>query len=92
MGEEKGLAYLRALAKQDIMPVPMAIRAVLDRVIAGEYAIGLEMNGTHAHISAAHGRAGCLGAARPGDLDAAGRRHDRQGAASERRRGCSSTS
>jgi iron(III) transport system substrate-binding protein len=55
MGEEKGLAYLRALAKQDITPVPMAIRAVLDRVIAGEYAIGLEMNGTHAHISAALG-------------------------------------
>jgi len=55
MGEAKGLTYLRALAKQDITPVPMAIRAVLDRVIAGEYAIGLEMNGTHAHISAALG-------------------------------------
>ena len=54
-GEEQGLAYLRALAKQDITPVPMAIRAVLDRVIAGEYAIGLEMNGTHAAISAAMG-------------------------------------
>jgi ABC-type Fe3+ transport system substrate-binding protein len=55
MGEEKGVAYLRALAKQDIVPVPMAIRAVLDRVIAGEYPIGLEMNGTHAYISAAMG-------------------------------------
>ena len=55
MGEEKGLAYLRALAKQDITPVPMAIRAVLDRVIAGEYAIGLEMNGSHAYISAGMG-------------------------------------
>jgi ABC-type Fe3+ transport system substrate-binding protein len=55
MGEEKGLAYLRALAKQDITPVPMAIRAVLDRVIAGEYAIGLEMNNTHVHLSAAVG-------------------------------------
>ena len=54
-GEEQGLAYLRALAKQDITPVPMAIRAVLDRVIGGEYAIGLEMNGTHAAISAAMG-------------------------------------
>ncbi len=54
-GEEKGIAYLRALAKQDITPVPMAIRAVLDRVIAGEYAIGLEMNGTHAFISAGMG-------------------------------------
>ena len=55
MGEEKGLAYLRELAKQEITPVPMAIRAVLDRVIAGEYAMGLEMNGTHAHISATMG-------------------------------------
>src|SRR6185436_10177423 len=54
-GEEKGRAYLRALAKQEIVPVPMAIRAVLDRVIGGEYAMGLEMNGTHAAISAALG-------------------------------------
>lgn len=54
-GEQDGIAYLRALAKQDITPVPMAIRAVLDRVIAGEYAIGLEMNGTHAAISADKG-------------------------------------
>jgi iron(III) transport system substrate-binding protein len=55
MGEEQGTAYLRALAKQDIVPLPIAIRAVLDRVIAGEYAIGLEMNNTHAAISAAQG-------------------------------------
>jgi iron(III) transport system substrate-binding protein len=55
MGDDKGRAYLRALAKQDIIPVPMAIRAVLDRVIAGEYAMGLEMNGTHVHISASKG-------------------------------------
>jgi iron(III) transport system substrate-binding protein len=55
MGEDKGLAYLRELAKQEITPVPMAIRAVLDRVIAGEYAMGLEMNGTHAYISAGMG-------------------------------------
>jgi iron(III) transport system substrate-binding protein len=54
-GEDKGRAYLHALAKQEIVPVPMAIRAVLDRVIGGEYAIGLEMNGTHAAISAAKG-------------------------------------
>jgi ABC-type Fe3+ transport system substrate-binding protein len=54
-GEKDGIEYLRALAKQDITPVPMAIRAVLDRVIAGEYAIGLEMNGTHAAISASAG-------------------------------------
>ena len=55
MGEERGTAYLRALAKQEIVPLPIAIRAVLDRVIAGEYAIGLEMNNTHAAISAAQG-------------------------------------
>jgi ABC-type Fe3+ transport system substrate-binding protein len=55
MGEEQGMAYLRALARQDIVPLPIAIRAVLDRVIAGEYAIGLEMNNTHAAISAAQG-------------------------------------
>jgi ABC-type Fe3+ transport system substrate-binding protein len=55
MGDEAGMAYLRALAKQDVVPLPIAIRAVLDRVIAGEYAIGLEMNNTHAAISAAQG-------------------------------------
>jgi ABC-type Fe3+ transport system substrate-binding protein len=55
MGETEGLAYLRELAKQDIVPLPIAIRAVLDRVIGGEYAIGLEMNNTHAAISAAQG-------------------------------------
>jgi ABC-type Fe3+ transport system substrate-binding protein len=55
MSEEKGVAYLRELAKQQVTPVPMAIRAVLDRVIGGEYAMGLEMNGTHAAISAAMG-------------------------------------
>jgi iron(III) transport system substrate-binding protein len=55
MGDERGMDYLRALAKQDIVPLPIAIRAVLDRVIAGEYAIGLEMNNTHAAISAAQG-------------------------------------
>jgi ABC-type Fe3+ transport system substrate-binding protein len=55
MGEEQGMAYLRALSRQQIVPLPIAIRAVLDRVIAGEYAIGLEMNNTHAAISAALG-------------------------------------
>jgi iron(III) transport system substrate-binding protein len=55
MGDEPGMSYLRALAKQQIVPLPIAIRAVLDRVIAGEYAIGLEMNNTHAAVSAAIG-------------------------------------
>jgi iron(III) transport system substrate-binding protein len=55
MGEEKGMAYLRALAKQNITPLPISIRGVLDRVIAGEYAMGLEMNSTHVAASVEHG-------------------------------------
>jgi ABC-type Fe3+ transport system substrate-binding protein len=55
MGEENGMRYLRELAKQNIVPLPVAARAVLDRVIAGEYPIGLDMNSSHAAISAALG-------------------------------------
>jgi ABC-type Fe3+ transport system substrate-binding protein len=55
MGEENGTRYLRALAKQNIVPLPVAARAVLDRVIAGEYPMGLDMNSSHAAISAAIG-------------------------------------
>jgi ABC-type Fe3+ transport system substrate-binding protein len=55
MGEENGARYLRALAQQNIVPLPVAARAVLDRVIAGEYAMGLDMNSSHAVISAALG-------------------------------------
>jgi iron(III) transport system substrate-binding protein len=57
MGDEAGMAYLRKLAKQRIVPLPIAIRAILNRVIAGEYAVGLEMNNTHVAISAAQGAA-----------------------------------
>jgi ABC-type Fe3+ transport system substrate-binding protein len=55
MGEDNGIRYLRALAQQNIVPLPVAARAVLDRVIAGEYAMGLDMNSSHAVISAALG-------------------------------------
>ena len=55
MGEEQGLAYLHKLAKQEITPLPIATRAVLDRVIAGEYAMGLEMVNAHVAISKAIG-------------------------------------
>jgi len=55
MGEDEGMRYLRALAKQNIVPLAVAARAVLDRVIAGEYPIGLDMNSSHAAISAALG-------------------------------------
>jgi iron(III) transport system substrate-binding protein len=46
---------LRKLARQDITPLPIATRAVLDRVIAGEYAIGLEMVNAHVATSSAMG-------------------------------------
>lgn len=55
MGEEDGMAYLRRLAKQEIVPLPVATRAVLDRVIAGEYPMGLEMVNAHVAISAGMG-------------------------------------
>jgi iron(III) transport system substrate-binding protein len=55
MGEEAGLRYLRALSKQNVVQLPIAARAILDRVIAGEYPMGLEMNSSHAVISAALG-------------------------------------
>ena len=55
MGEEKGRAYLRELAKQNIAPLPGAAREVLDQVIAGEYAIALQIFNHHAVLSAKKG-------------------------------------
>src|SRR5207237_2868834 len=55
MGEEKGRAYLRELAKQNIAPLPGAAREVLDQVIAGEYWIALQIFNHHAVISAKKG-------------------------------------
>jgi len=55
MGEEKGRAYLRELAKQNIAPLPGSAREVLDHVIAGEYAIALQIFNHHAVISAKKG-------------------------------------
>ena len=55
MGEEKGRAYLQALAKQNVTGIQVAARQVLDQVIAGEYAIALNIFNNHAVISAAKG-------------------------------------
>ncbi|MDB5642058.1 MAG: putative binding protein component of iron transporter precursor [Hyphomicrobiales bacterium] len=55
MGEEKGKAYLRELAKQQPSGLAVAARQVLDQVIAGEYAIALNIFNNHAVISAAKG-------------------------------------
>ena len=55
MGPEKGRAYLKELAKQNVAGIQVAARQVLDQVIAGEYAIALNIFNNHAVISAAKG-------------------------------------
>ena len=55
MGKERGMEYLRALAKQNVVNVEASSRAVLDQVIAGEYAINLMAFNHHTVISARKG-------------------------------------
>jgi iron(III) transport system substrate-binding protein len=55
MGEEKARAYLAKLAKQNITPLNVSGRQVLDLVIAGEYPIALQIFNNHAFISASKG-------------------------------------
>jgi ABC-type Fe3+ transport system substrate-binding protein len=55
MGEQNGMNYLRAFAKQKVANVAAAARQVLDQVIAGEYPIALQIFNHHAVISAKKG-------------------------------------
>ena len=55
MGEDKGMAFLRALAKQNIINVEATNRAILDQVILGQYPIALSIFNHHAAISASKG-------------------------------------
>jgi iron(III) transport system substrate-binding protein len=55
MGEEKGRAYLERLAKNDIVTIPSANRVIVDRVMAGEYALCLDSFLHHPIISARKG-------------------------------------
>ncbi len=55
MGEERGMAYLRELQKQKIANLASSARQVLDQVIAGEYAVALQIFNHHAVISAKKG-------------------------------------
>ena len=54
-GEAKGRAYLAELAKQNVVGMQAAARQVLDQVIAGEYAIALQIFNNHTTISQARG-------------------------------------
>jgi ABC-type Fe3+ transport system substrate-binding protein len=51
MGEERGLAYLRKLAAQNIAPVGASTRAILDGVIGGEHALVLGVSAHNTEIS-----------------------------------------
>lgn len=55
MGEEKAEAYLKKLATQNIAPIAASNRAVLDRVIAGDYSMCLDAFLHHPIISANKG-------------------------------------
>jgi len=55
MGEDKGKAYLRKLAAQQVVTIPSNARTVLDKVIAGEYAIALASYNHHSSASKAKG-------------------------------------
>jgi ABC-type Fe3+ transport system substrate-binding protein len=55
MGDQKGMAYLHELAQQRIANIGSAAREVLDQVIAGEYAVALQIFNHHAVISAKKG-------------------------------------
>jgi iron(III) transport system substrate-binding protein len=51
-GEDKGTTYLKQLATQKIANLAVSSRQVLDEVIAGDYAIGLQTFDNHSVISA----------------------------------------
>jgi iron(III) transport system substrate-binding protein len=55
MGQEKGMAYLQQLSKQNVAKSTASNRAILDMVIAGEYAIAINIFNYHAVISRSTG-------------------------------------
>ena len=55
MGEEKGMEYLRKLSRQRLITVSISDRAVLDQIIAGEYAMTIAMTNHNVEISRKQG-------------------------------------
>jgi ABC-type Fe3+ transport system substrate-binding protein len=55
MGQDKGMDYLRQFAAQEPAFIPASQRVVMDKVVAGEYPIGVMCFNHHAAISAAEG-------------------------------------
>src|ERR1700722_10096627 len=54
-GEQRTQAYLAKLAEQDIAPLAVSNRQVVDQVILGEYWIGIGISAHHPVISAGRG-------------------------------------
>ncbi len=54
-GDQKAEDYLTKLAKQDVAPRAMSNRAVVDRMIEGEFQIGIGISAHHPIISARKG-------------------------------------
>jgi len=54
-GEQKTQSYLSKLATQDIAPLAVSNRQIVDQVILGEYWIGLGISAHHPVISAGRG-------------------------------------
>jgi iron(III) transport system substrate-binding protein len=54
-GEQKTDAYLAKLAKQDVTPLHVSNRQVVDQIILGEYWIGIGISAHHPVISANRG-------------------------------------
>ena len=54
-GEQKAEEYFKKLAGQNVAPLAMSNRAVMDRVIEGEYLIGVGISTHHPLISASKG-------------------------------------
>lgn len=55
LGEARGRDYLKKLARQQMAATQTTSRQLLDQMIAGEYSLALQINNTHAVISAALG-------------------------------------
>jgi ABC-type Fe3+ transport system substrate-binding protein len=55
MGDEKGMEYLRRLSRQRLITVSISDRAVLDQIIAGEYAMTIAMTNHNVEISRKQG-------------------------------------
>ena len=55
MGEEKGMEYLKKLARQRLITLQISDRAELDQVVAGEYPLALQITNHNVGISRKEG-------------------------------------